>query len=65
MKTLTCKDLDPTLACDYKATGMDETEVMQNMMTHAREAHADKVGGLTDEQMTDMMTPHIKDEAAM
>lgn len=62
MKTLKCKDLDPSLSCEYKATGMDEKEVLQNMMAHAREAHADKVGGMTDEQMTEMMMPHVKDE---
>ena len=62
MKTLTCKDIDPSVTCDYKATGSTDGEVLQNMIAHAKEAHADKVTGATDEQMTEMMTPHIKDE---
>lgn len=64
MKTLKCKDMDPSSTCDYKATGNTDEEVMQNMMTHARADHADKVTGMTDEQMIDMMKPNIKEEVA-
>lgn len=62
MMTLKCKDMDPSSTCDHMATGMTNEEVMQNMKTHAMVDHADKVGGMTDEQMNDMMRPHIKEE---
>lgn len=65
MKTLKCKDMDPSSTCDYKATGNDNAEVMANMASHAKEAHADKVSGMTDEQMNEMMMPHIKDEESV
>ena len=61
MKTLACKDLDPTSACEFKATGADDMEVMSNMKAHVTTDHADKVDVVTDE----MMMPHIKEEAAM
>lgn len=54
--------MDPTSTCDFKATGADEAEAMQNMATHAKEAHADKVSGMTDEQAAETMKPHVKDE---
>ena len=63
MKTLKCKDMDPSSTCDHMATGADDMEVMNNMMVHAKEAHADKVAGMTDEQINEMMRPHIKEEA--
>lgn len=60
MKTLTCKDLDSTSTCEFKATGADDMEVMANMKAHVATDHADKVEMVTD----DMMMPHIKDEEA-
>lgn len=62
MKTLKCKDMDPTSTCDFMATGADEATVMASMKEHATVAHADKVGGMTDDQMNEMMMPHIKEE---
>ena len=61
MKTLTCKDLDSTSACEFKATGATNEEVMASMTAHVATDHADKVDMVTDE----MMIPHIKEEAAM
>ena len=63
MKTLKCMDMDPTSTCDFMATGADDTAVMANMKEHATAPHADKVSGMTDEQMNEMMMPHIKEEA--
>lgn len=57
MKTLACKDIDPSLTCDYVATGNDDAEVMANMTAHAAVEHADNAAGVND----DVMRPHIKD----
>lgn len=58
-------DIDASLGCDFKATGENDDAVLQGMMAHAKEVHADKVAGLDDAAMADMMKPHIKEEAAM
>ena len=56
--------MDSTSTCEFMATGNTNEEVMQNMSAHAKEAHADKIAGITDEQMNEMMMPHIKEEEA-
>ena len=65
MKTLACKDIDPSSTCDYKSTGNTDEEVLRDMMDHAKGEHADSISGMSDEEMSKMMRPHIKEEAGM
>lgn len=62
LKTLKCVDIDPSVSCDFVASGADNAQVMSDMMAHAKEAHADKVAGMSDDQVNEMMMPHIKEE---
>lgn len=39
---------------DFVAEGQDEQEVMDKMMAHAKEMHADMMAGKTDEEMMEM-----------
>jgi len=64
MMTLKCKDMDPSSTCDFMATGADNMEVMANMKTHAMADHADAVAGKSEDEMTAMMMPHIKEAEA-
>lgn len=63
MKSLSCKDMG--MNDDFKATGETEDEVMMKMEQHAKEMHADKMAGMSDEEMMKMkedMKMKIKDE---
>ncbi len=63
MKTLSCKDMG--MADDFTAKGETEDEVMIKMEQHAKEMHADKMAGLSEEEMKKMkedMKMKIKDE---
>ena len=50
---------------DFVAKGETDEEVIGKMMVHAKEAHADKMAGMSDEEMTKMketMKEKMKDE---
>jgi len=63
MKTLSCKDMG--MNDGFVAKGNTEEEVMMNMEKHVKEMHADKMAGMSEEEMTKMkeqMKMKIKDE---
>ncbi|MFA5872298.1 MAG: DUF1059 domain-containing protein [Parcubacteria group bacterium] len=63
MKTLSCKDIG--MSDDFVAKGETEQEVMDKMMGHAKEMHADMLAGKSEEEMTkmkDMMKDKMKDK---
>jgi len=63
MKTLSCKDMG--MDDGFVAKGETEEEVMMKMQQHAKEMHADKVAGMSEEEMMKMkddMRMKIKDE---
>ena len=61
MKTLACKDLG-TPDCPFVAKAPTADEAVKIMTDHAKTAHADKVGGMSDDAMKSMMMPKVKDE---
>lgn len=63
MKMLSCKDMG--MDDDFVAKGMTEGEVMTKIMEHAKEAHSEKMAGMSDEEITKMketMKMKTKDE---
>lgn len=63
MKTLSCKDMG--MDDGFVAKGETEDEVMMKMDEHAKEMHADKMAGMSEEEMMgmkEMMRKKIKDE---
>lgn len=63
MKKLTCADLG-TPECPFVAEGETNEEVVAKMMEHAKETHADKLEGKSDEEIQAMMEGAIKEEVA-
>lgn len=62
MKMLSCKDMG--MDDNFVAKGETEDEVMMKMEKHAKEAHADMMSGMSDEEMKKMkgdMRMKIKD----
>jgi len=55
MKTLKCKDLDPSMNCDYEATGETNQEVIDKMFEHAKEVHVEKLQGMSEEEKNGMV----------
>lgn len=43
MKKLSCTDIDPKSECHYMSTGETASAVVEDMMVHAKEAHADEL----------------------
>jgi predicted small metal-binding protein len=63
MKKLSCKDMG--MSDEFVAKGETEQEVMDKMMEHAKEIHADMVEGKSEEEMMgmkDMMKEKMQDE---
>ena len=63
MKTLSCRDMG--MDDGFVAKGETEEEVMMKMEQHAKETHADKMAGMSEEEMMKMkddMRMKIKDE---
>jgi predicted small metal-binding protein len=60
MKMLSCKNMGADDG--FVAKGSTDEEVMGKMMKHAREKHADKMSGMSDEEMREMMKGKIKDD---
>jgi len=58
MKTLSCKDMGDA-SCDFVAKGETDEEVVNAMMAHVKEKHADKAGG-DPEAMKAMMMSKIQ-----
>lgn len=65
MKTLACKDIDPSLNCHFVAKGNSDKEVISQMMKHAQEAHPEKMEEMEKmpkEETEKMMMEKIKTE---
>jgi predicted small metal-binding protein len=63
MKTLACADMG--MNDGFVAKGADEAEVMEKMMEHVKEMHADMIEGKSEEdmmKMKEMMKEKMKDE---
>ncbi len=68
MKTLACKDIDPSLNCDYVARGEDMNALMADSKQHVASAHPEKMAQMADmseEDMMKMVMPHVKEETTM
>ena len=61
MRKLKCTDIDPTSDCHYEATGATASEVADNMLVHAKEAHADKLAqmNMSDADMKTMFESKV------
>ena len=54
MWKVSCADLgDPS--CHFEATGQTADEAKQKLMAHAKEAHADKLAGMSEADKSGMM----------
>jgi len=62
MMQLKCADLGME-GCDFVATGATTEEVVATVKAHGMEAHADKMSGMSDEEMTTMMTSKVTEVA--
>jgi len=63
MKTLSCADMG--MSDGFVAKGANEEEVMEKMMGHVKEAHADMMEGKSEAEMLkmkEMMKEKMKDE---
>jgi len=61
MKTLSCKDMgDPS--CNFVAKGETDQEVVDTMMAHVKEKHADVMQNADMGQMKSKMMSKIKTE---
>ena len=67
MRTLACKDLG-TPECDFTAKGETAGEVVEEMFSHAEDAHKDKIEAMegeknmTVDQIKEMMATKVKEE---
>ena len=64
MKTLACKDLDPSLTCDFVAEGDTDEMVMGMMKKHATATHpeaAAKMQAMSEDDVKMMMLSKMKD----
>jgi predicted small metal-binding protein len=61
MKTLSCKDMGDA-TCDFVAKGETDQEVMDMMMAHVKEKHADVMQKMDMGQMKSKMMSKIKTE---
>jgi predicted small metal-binding protein len=59
MMKLSCKDVDSASTCSFEATGNSEGEVAGKMMTHVKSDHPDEVGGMTDNDMMNMLKSKV------
>ena len=50
-----CRDIDPSIDCDFKATGLTDNEVISKMLNHMRKEHTDKIMGKSDEDIRNMI----------
>ena len=55
MKELACKDVDPSIDCDFVATGATTEEVVRKMMKHIKSDHPDKMMNANMEEMKKML----------
>lgn len=54
--------MDPSIDCDFAARGQTDEEVMEKMMEHAKMYHPEKIKGMSENEMKEMMKPMIKEE---
>ena len=61
MKTLACKDIDPSSDCHFVATGSSSKEVVDKLMAHMKAEHPDEVKGMdmSDDEMKKMMESKV------
>lgn len=62
MKTLSCRDMGGD--CNFVAQGNSNEEVVKMMMSHAMQAHPEKLksmGNVSPEEMNQMMMSKMKD----
>jgi predicted small metal-binding protein len=65
MKTLACKDIDPTLNCEFVAKAETDDATVQMMTEHAAVAHPEKMEqmkAMSPEEVKTMMMSHVKEE---
>ncbi len=60
MPQLSCKTMGVS-GCDFTAHGETDEEVVSNLISHAREAHADIVSEKDDETLSGEMMPNISE----
>lgn len=58
---LACKDINPATTCNFEVEGATATEAAQQMLFHAREAHAGDIEDMTDEDVVKMMEPKVRE----
>ncbi len=56
---LTCKDIDPSSTCDFEATGDSAAEVVGKMMSHVKSDHPDKMKGMSESDMMNMLKSKV------
>lgn len=61
MHTLACKDLG-TPECGYVVSGESADDAVRTMIGHAKEAHAEKIAGKSDDELMEMMRPAVRQE---
>jgi predicted small metal-binding protein len=59
MMKLSCKDVDPSTSCNFEATGDSVGEVAGKMMSHVKSDHADKMKGMSESDMMNMMKSKV------
>lgn len=65
MKTLACRDMEPSLNCDYVAKAETDEEVIKDLTAHGMSTHPEameKMKGMSEEEIRGMMMSHIKEE---
>jgi len=60
MHSLACADLG-TPECAHVTTGETPDEAVEKMIVHAKEAHAAKIEGKSDEELAHMMGEAVKE----
>lgn len=60
MYTLACKDVG-TPECPYVSEASSAEEAVQMMKEHARGIHGEKIAGKSDEELSEMMEPAVRE----
>lgn len=55
MKKLGCKELDPSSDCHFVAEGETKEEVIGKIFEHSRDAHPEKLAGMSEDDKNSMM----------
>ena len=59
MMKLSCKDVNPSTACDFEATGNSAPEVAGKMMAHVKTDHPEAMEGKTGGDMMQMLQSKV------